>query len=329
MHRKRVPEFNFNHFQKHINKQEYTTGIKQCNDCELCDKLEEYFVKRDIEIEKNKHRDREEQANDQAKQNWGITSKYPFPKEYVQRKVRNWVCTLVPAPFYCNDKVNSVLVPRTIVTEMVSYVIYVTSSNDSKMSMLGWWMVQITVLPISAIFFTARMTIAADLASTPDVGSSMNKIDGLATSSTAIVSRLRCSVDKPFMPGIPTKASLSPSSSTVSRTASTKSCELQLRNYLWNGHLGGTKAIMLLRLTQIEGSGLRMPLTSFRMLTSTSLDLIPQPLPNVNHNIQKKIAEFTDLEFVIVGILQQAAQCRGTVVEFTEFPVASSGTVEF
>jgi hypothetical protein len=55
------------------------------------------------------------------------------------------------------------------------------------------------------------------------VGSSINIIDGLETSSTAIVSRLRCSVDKPLIPGMPTKESLIPSSSIVSRTSLTKS----------------------------------------------------------------------------------------------------------
>ena len=91
------------------------------------------------------------------------------------------------------------------------------------MSMLGWWMVQTTVLPVSTTFFTARITIAAALASKPEVGSSINMIDGLATSSTAIVNRFRCSVDKPLTPGKPTRESLIPSSSIVSRTSFTKS----------------------------------------------------------------------------------------------------------
>ncbi|KAH0450072.1 hypothetical protein IEQ34_020764 [Dendrobium chrysotoxum] len=50
------------------------------------------------------------------------------------------------------------------------------------------------------------ITIAAARASSPEVGSSMNIIEGLATSSTAIVSRLRCSVDNPLTPGNPTNA---------------------------------------------------------------------------------------------------------------------------
>ncbi|KAH0449174.1 hypothetical protein IEQ34_022974 [Dendrobium chrysotoxum] len=60
------------------------------------------------------------------------------------------------------------------------------------------------------------MTIAAALASSPDVGSSMNIIAGLATSSTAMVNLLRCSVDSPFTPGNPTNAPLNGVSSTSS-----------------------------------------------------------------------------------------------------------------
>jgi hypothetical protein len=67
--------------------------------------------------------------------------------------------------------------------------------------------------------------MAAALASKPDVGSSMNMIEGLDTSSTAIVSLFRCSVDSPFTPGIPTKESLISSNSIVSRTSLTNSCE--------------------------------------------------------------------------------------------------------
>lgn len=85
-------------------------------------------------------------------------------------------------------------------------------------------MVQTTVLPVSATFFTARMTIAAALASRPEVGSSINIMEGLATSSTAIVSRFLCSVERPLTPAIPTSASLMPSSSIVSRTSLTNSC---------------------------------------------------------------------------------------------------------
>ena len=38
----------------------------------------------------------------------------------------------------------------------------------------------------------------------PEVGSSMKMMEGLATSSTAMVSRLRCSTDSPLTPGTPT-----------------------------------------------------------------------------------------------------------------------------
>ncbi|KAK3002707.1 hypothetical protein RJ639_019291 [Escallonia herrerae] len=61
-------------------------------------------------------------------------------------------------------------------------------------------MVQTIVLPVSATFLTARMTIAAALVSRPVVGSSMKIMEGLATSSAAIFSRLRCSVDRPVSP---------------------------------------------------------------------------------------------------------------------------------
>lgn len=85
-------------------------------------------------------------------------------------------------------------------------------------------MVQTMVLPVATTFFTARITTAAARASKPDVGSSINIIDGLETSSTAMVSLLRCSVDKPLWPGMPTKESFISSSSIVSRTSSTNFC---------------------------------------------------------------------------------------------------------
>ena len=43
---------------------------------------------------------------------------------------------------------------------------------------------------------------------TPEVGSSMKMMLGLATSSTAMVRRLRCSTLRPLDPGLPTSASL-------------------------------------------------------------------------------------------------------------------------
>jgi len=53
-----------------------------------------------------------------------------------------------------------------------------------------------TVLPVSTVFLTVRMTIAEALASHPDVSSAVKIMEGLATSSTAIVSLLRCSVER-------------------------------------------------------------------------------------------------------------------------------------
>jgi len=46
--------------------------------------------------------------------------------------------------------------------------------------------VHTTVLPVSTVFLTVRITIVAALASRPDVGSSMKMIEGLATNSTTI-----------------------------------------------------------------------------------------------------------------------------------------------
>ncbi|KAK2976353.1 hypothetical protein RJ640_014184 [Escallonia rubra] len=78
-----------------------------------------------------------------------------------------------------------------------------------------------TVRPVSTVFLTVRITIAAALASSPDVGSSMKMIEGLATNSTAIVSLFLCSVDRPSTPGRPTSASLNGFNSTKSITSST------------------------------------------------------------------------------------------------------------
>lgn len=109
--------------------------------------------------------------------------------------------------------------------KIVIYWKYInTSSNSSKMSVLGWWIVHTIVLPVSDIFFTARITIAADLASSPVVGSSISMTDGFETSSTAIVSLFLCSKDNPFVPGLPTKSSFILSNSTVLRTSSTNFC---------------------------------------------------------------------------------------------------------
>ena len=108
-----------------------------------------------------------------------------------------------------------------------------TSSKDSNMSMLGWWIVQTIVLPVLTIFLTVLMTIAAARASNPDVGSSINTIDGLATSSMAIVRRFRCSVDNPSTPGRPTKAPFRGMSSTSCITSSTNAWECAYPWVVW------------------------------------------------------------------------------------------------
>ncbi len=108
-----------------------------------------------------------------------------------------------------------------------------TSSNASKMSILGWWMVHTTVLPVSTVLRTVRITIAAALASNPEVGSSMNMMEGLATSSTATVSRFLCSVDSPETPGRPTRANLKGVSSTNSITSSTNACNSTSCKLAW------------------------------------------------------------------------------------------------
>ncbi|KAK8943593.1 hypothetical protein KSP40_PGU000051 [Platanthera guangdongensis] len=77
-----------------------------------------------------------------------------------------------------------------------------------------------TVLPVSTMFLTILMTMAAARALRPDVGSSMNMIEGLATRSTTIANLFLCSIDNPVIPGIPTMASLRLSSSTSCITLS-------------------------------------------------------------------------------------------------------------
>ncbi|KAF4372423.1 hypothetical protein F8388_027096 [Cannabis sativa] len=67
----------------------------------------------------------------------------------------------------------------------------------------------------------------AALASNPEVGSSMNTIEGFATSSTAMVNLFRCSVERPLTPGNPTSACLSGESSTSSITSSMNNCYYQ------------------------------------------------------------------------------------------------------
>ncbi len=52
----------------------------------------------------------------------------------------------------------------------------------------------------------------------PEVGSSMKTMEGLDTSSTAMVRRFLCSTDRPLTPGIPTRALRKPCMSTRSNT---------------------------------------------------------------------------------------------------------------
>ena len=66
-------------------------------------------------------------------------------------------------------------------------------SKELKISLDGWWMVQTMVRCMLATARTQRMTTAAAWPSSPEVGSSMKITAGLATSSTSMLRRLRCS----------------------------------------------------------------------------------------------------------------------------------------
>mmetsp|Transcript_27105 Transcript_27105/g.54546 ORF Transcript_27105/g.54546 Transcript_27105/m.54546 type:complete len:213 (-) Transcript_27105:175-813(-) len=94
-----------------------------------------------------------------------------------------------------------------------------------KISNDGWWMVHSTVRPLLAMRFTARITTRADRESSPDVGSSRNSTLGLAAISTPMVTRLRCSTDRPVpdppAPGRPMILLRIGRSSTRSMTALT------------------------------------------------------------------------------------------------------------
>lgn len=112
-----------------------------------------------------------------------------------------------------NRKLRSIMKIYRFKKELTSFLCIwayklITSSNTSIVSMLGYWMVYTTILFVWTIFFTAHMMTAIALASRPEVGSSMDIMDGLETSFTAIVSRFFCSFDIPLVPRIPTKASL-------------------------------------------------------------------------------------------------------------------------
>ena len=66
---------------------------------------------------------------------------------------------------------------------------------------------------------------------------SMNTMDGLATSSTAMVSLLRCSTDKPEAPGMPIWALRMPASSTRASTCSAVQCRTGRAGLDWLAHL--------------------------------------------------------------------------------------------
>jgi len=85
-----------------------------------------------------------------------------------------------------------------------------------------------SVLPLYTVLCTVHITIAAALASKPEVGSSMKIIDGFETRSTVIVNLFHCSVDNLDIPGRPTSASLKLSNSTSSMTSSTKAVLVSL-----------------------------------------------------------------------------------------------------
>lgn len=89
------------------------------------------------------------------------------------------------------------------------------------MAALGWWIVATTVRPVDATARTTPITTAAARESRPVLGSSRKSTLGLVTSSTPIVSRLRCSPVRPLRPGEPTRLPSSSFSSTSPMTPST------------------------------------------------------------------------------------------------------------
>jgi len=119
--------------------------------------------------------------------------------------------------------------PNIIDSQEKKFKSFVTSSKVSKMSMLGWCIVQTTVLPISTRFLTVLITIAAARASSPEVGSSIKMMEGLASSSTAMVSLFRCSLERSFTPGSPTCAPCNDVSSKSSIKYSTNIYNQKLR----------------------------------------------------------------------------------------------------
>lgn len=57
----------------------------------------------------------------------------------------------------------------------------------------GWWIVQTTVLPVSATVRMLRTKACAANESKPVVGSSKKRMEGFAASSVPIETRFRCS----------------------------------------------------------------------------------------------------------------------------------------
>ena len=75
-----------------------------------------------------------------------------------------------------------------------------TLSNISTKWLLGWWMVQMTVLPWLASLLSVSTTVAAMKLSRPEVGSSQNMMLGLVNTSLASDSLFLCPPDIPFWP---------------------------------------------------------------------------------------------------------------------------------
>ena len=73
-------------------------------------------------------------------------------------------------------------------------------SNSSTIWLLGWWMVQITVLPWLARLLSISTTLVAIKLSRPEVGSSQNIKAGLVRTSEARDSLFIWPPEMPFTP---------------------------------------------------------------------------------------------------------------------------------
>mmetsp|Transcript_7250 Transcript_7250/g.30898 ORF Transcript_7250/g.30898 Transcript_7250/m.30898 type:complete len:537 (-) Transcript_7250:2059-3669(-) len=99
------------------------------------------------------------------------------------------------------------------------------SSNMRKISREGWWMVEMTVLPIFATLCTSVMTMSAARESNPEVGSSRKNTGALDTNSTATVSTFLWPGERPFAePELPIILPASGRSSKMSSASETKPC---------------------------------------------------------------------------------------------------------